>query len=403
MKLRNAVILALVLLLGGAGPLSATVSDGAVRILVLTNLTGTYSNLAGQGAIVATEMAVDEFEGRVAGSPVEIIIRDTRLDPEHAVSRLSEVHGQTPVDLVIGPIASNVGVAVQEFAEANGILTIHSGPSSTTFTNENCSPLGIQWGFDTYALSRASATGTVAQGGDRWFFVTADYSFGYDLEEQASQAVRDAGGEVLGSAIIPYPAVDMTEGLAEAVARGANVIGLANAGEDTQLAIRQLYELGLSGRQVNPIAIEFYLSDIRSLGLYVTAGLRYATSFYWNRNDRSREWSQAFRAREGVMPTSPQAGVYSAVRHYLRAVDEIRDDAAEAAIAQMRRMTVDDGVFTDNGQIREDGRMLHDMLLVEVKRPSEVRIARDYLRVLREIPGNEAFRPMAEGSCALVR
>ncbi len=385
----------------GVAPPGAAISDDAVRILVLTSLSGTYSALAGQGSVVATEMAADEWDGTIDGSPVDIVVRDTGLDTDRAVAALEEVHAQSPVDLVIGLIASNVAVQVQNFAEANDIVTIHSGPPSTTFTNENCSPLGVQWGFDTYALSRSSTTATVQQGGDRWFFVVADYSFGYDLQEQASAAVLDAGGQVLGSAVVPYPAVDMTEALAQAVLSGANVIGLANAGEDTQLAIRQLYELGIAGQEINPLAIEFYISDIRSLGLYVTAGLRYATSFYWNRNERSQAWSSAFRAREGVMPTSPQAGVYSAVRHYLKAVDALGADDAAAVMAQMRRMPVDDGVFANAGTIRPDGRMVHDMLLVEVKPPSQVKQARDYLSVLRLIPGEEAFQPMADGGCPL--
>lgn len=387
----------------GAPSAGAAMSGDVVRVLVLTSLSGTYSNLAGQGAVVAAEMAAEEMGGEVNGSPVEIVVRDTDLDAERAVAEIKKLHAQKPVDLVIGLIASNVAVQVQKFAEANDIVTIHSGPSSTTFTNENCSPLAVQWGFDTYALSRASTTATVQQGGDRWFFIVADYSFGYDLQEQASAAVLDAGGEVLGSAVVPYPAVDMTEALAQAMLSGANVIGLANAGEDTQLAIRQLYELGAASRQVNPLAIEFYISDIRSLGLYVTAGLRYATSFYWNRNERSRAWSQAFRAREGVMPTSPQAGVYSAVLHYLQALKAIDADNAVAVMAQMRRMPVDDGVFASEGTIRPDGRMVHDMILVEVKQPSQVKEARDYLSVLRTIPGEDAFRPMAEGSCPLTQ
>jgi branched-chain amino acid transport system substrate-binding protein len=383
----------------GTPPAMAEVSDGTVRVLVLTTLSGTYADLAGQGAVVAAEMAAEALGGEAGGGRVEILVRDTDLDIERALSELKTVHAETPVDLVTGLIASNVAVEVQKYAEANGIVTIHSGPSSTTFTNENCSPRAVQWGFDTYALSRASATATVQQGGDRWFFIVADYSFGHDLEQQARAAVTDAGGEVLGSVVVPYPAVDMTEALAQAALSGANIIGLANAGEDTQLAIRQLYELGVASRGINPLAMEFYISDIRSLGLYVTAGLRYATSFYWNRNERSRVWSEAFRAREGVMPTSPQAGVYSGVLHYLEAVDAIGSDEADAVMSQMRRVPVDDGVFADAGSIRADGRMLHDMLLVEVKAPSQVRQAKDYLSVLRVIPGEQAFRPMSEGNC----
>jgi len=385
-----------------SGP-AAAMSDGAVRIMVLTNMEGTYSELAGQGDVIAAEMAAEKLGDTAGGAPVKILVRDSKLDPKRAVQLLETANEKEHVDMVTGPIASNVGLAVQNYAEKHGIITLHSGPSSSQFTGESCSPLAVQWGFNTYALAHASGAATVRDGGDKWYFLTADYNFGHDLQKQVSGVVKAEGGRVLGASVVPYPATDMTEELKKAAASGANVVGLANAGEDTQLAIRQGFEVGLGARGINLVAIEFYISDIRRLGVYVTAGLRYATSFYWNRDATSRAWSDAFRARYGLPPTSPMAGVYSATLHYLKAVDALANDEASQVMSKMRATTVDDGVFTSNGHIRSDGRMMHDMLLVEVKQPAEVKRAGDNLNVRRVIPASDAFRPLDRSPCPLAR
>ena len=398
--MKKALAGCLALLLSAATGSVQAVSDGTVRILVVTNLAGTYSDLAGPGNVTAARLALEEFNGRVAGAPVEIIVRDSELNPQTAANHLAEVHAERPVDMVIGPISSAVAVEVQEYADANGIITLHSGPSSTIFTNEACSPLAVQWGFDTYALAQASAAAAAAQGGDNWFFITADYEFGRDLEAQAARAVQDQGGRVAGSALIPHPATVIDEQIDEAMTSDADVIGLAMAGDDTRLAIQLLYEMGIaSDPDRAAIAMEVFLTDILSLGNYVTSGLRYVTSFYWNSNDGTRAWSDRFLEREGVRPTAPQAGVYSAVRHYLRAVNAAGTDESNAVMTRMRDLRVDDGVFASDGWIREDGRMMHPLYLVEVQRPSEVRASQDYLRIVDRVPAEEAFPTVAEGRC----
>ncbi len=392
-------------LLSMTGTAWGQVSDDVVRVLMLTNLFGNdsslYTDIAGDGQVIAAEMAVEGFESSVAGSRVELIVRDNDLDPDKAVAQLRALHEEKPIDMVTGIVSSGIGVAVVDYAERNGITTLLTGASSSSFTGEGCSPLAVQWGFNTYTLARAAPTAVVREGGDRWYFITADYEFGHSIQKEVTNVVEEQGGTVVGASVVPYPAEDLSEALGAAVAAGANVVGLANAGEDTQLAIRQSYELGLGTRGVDLVALEFYLTDIRSLGLYVTRGLSFATSFYWNEDEQTRQWSQQFSERSGSMPTAVNAMVYSAVRHYLEAVDAVDSDEATAVMKQMRKAPVDDGVYTTEGRIRTDGSMLHDMLLVSVKNPTEAEEARDYLNVVRTIPAEEAFRPLGQGGCPL--
>lgn len=388
------------LLLAAAAP--ATASDGVVRILIPTDLNSIYAEMGGQGSVTAAEMAVEAVGRKVAGMPVKIVVRDTELTPEKAVSEAQAENAEQPIDMITGQLASNVGLALQKWATQNNVVILHNGPSSTAFTNESCSPVGIQWGFDTYATTSASVTASVAEGNKRWFFITADYSFGHNLEEQGANFVKRSGGEVVGNAVAPYPGVDFSSELQEALISGADVIGLANAGEDTQRTIRQGYELGVGQAGMKMLAMEFYITDIRRLGLYVTSGLQYATSFYWNENAQTRAWSKRYEQRTGAMPTTIQAGVYSATLHYLEAVRAAGTDDTDAVLAQMRKRPVDDGVFATNGHIRPDGRMVSDMILVQVKSPSDSKGAWDYVDVVRTIPGKKAFKPMAQGDCPLV-
>ncbi len=394
---------ALALLAAMSGSATAAMSDGVVRVLVLTNLSGTYSDFTGQGSVAAAEMAAEALGRTVGGTPVEVLTRDSELDPDIAVRRLRETHAKTPVDMVVGLSASNTALAVQQFAEKHGIVTLHSAPSSTAFNDENCSPLAVQWGFNTHALAQSVATSLVDRGAHRWYFVTADYSFGHDLRDQVAAVVTANGGEVVGESVIPSPAgaEAMADAVNEAAASPADVLGLANAGEDTQLALRQSYAQGLHMRDIAPVAIEFYITDVRSLGVYVTTGLRFATSFYWNRDARAREWSQRFRRRHGSPPTSPQAGVYSATRHYLEAVAAAGTDDGKRVMAAMRTRPVDDGVFTADGRVLMNSRMLHDMLLVEVKQPMDIKRTGDYLEVLQTVPRDTAFRAPRETECPL--
>lgn len=398
MRLVNLLLAAMLV---GIQPAAAAVSGGTVHIAVLTGLHGIYAALGGQAMVSAVEMAVEDAGGSVAGAPVEIHVLDTEWDAEHAVELARQLDEKYGLDLITGQIASNVGLALQAYAEQNDIAIIHSGPSSTTFVGKACSPVGVQWNFNTYALSKASVGATVREGGEEWFFLTADYEFGHNLKQNAASFVERYGGEVLGEAVTPYGGTSFAPQIIQAINSGADVIGLASAGSETQQAIRQGYELGVQVGGQSMVAIEFYITDIRHLGLYVTQGLTFATSFYWNFDDRTRAFSERFYKRVGSMPTTPQAGVYSGVAHYLAAVDALGADGGRAVVEQMKDMPVDD-FFARNGHVRADGRVIYDMYLVKVKKPIESRRAWDYLNVLSVIPGEDAFRPLAESECPMV-
>ncbi|WP_435104192.1 ABC transporter substrate-binding protein [Arhodomonas sp. AD133] len=381
-------------------PLSATgtVSDDVVRVGVITDLHGIYSDWGGPGIVTAAEMAVEDVGGAVGGNPVEIVVRDDDLDPERAVAAAEKLHRDEPLDMIIGPVGSEVAIALQQWAAERDIVTLTSGAASTALTGDACTRTGIHWSYDTRALAAGNIAPRVTAGADRWYFVTADNAFGHILERQVSAAVEHHGGEVLGNVLAPHESRNFAPEIQEAMASGANVVAFANAGEDAQRAIRQAYELGMAQNGQQMVGLLLFLTDIRSLGIYLTEGLRFTTAFYWNRNAASREWSRRFFDRTGTMPTMAQAGTYSAVRHYLDAVAALADDAGTAVVERMKATPVND-FFARDGHIRADGRMVHDMYRVEVKAPDEAEGAWDYLRVVRTIPGEEAFGAPGSG-CA---
>ncbi|MCS4503793.1 ABC transporter substrate-binding protein [Arhodomonas aquaeolei] len=399
MMTRFLLVMGLTLVL--AADAVAALSDGELRIGFVSDMDGIYSDLNGLGSLNAAEMAIEDAGGTVAGAPVYVYVRDTELDPERGVRLARELHEQHGVDLIIGVTGSDVAVAVQEYADEQGIAIIHNAPATTDLTGAGCSRFGIQWGFDNYALAAATVSATMKEGGDRWFFITADYSWGYNLFDQASEFIEASDGEVVGNALAPYQGDDFSPQLAEAAASDADVIALGVAGADSRLAIRQAYGegLGRTGRTV--IAMNMYIADVRRLGLYVTSGLRFATSFYWNADEASRTWSQRFLERTGAAPTVDQAGTYSAVAHYLEGVVRTGSDDASTVLSDMRQHPVDD-FYGRGGHIRRDGQMVHDMYLVRVKRPSESTRAWDYLDIVRTIPGKRAFRPLSQSECPLV-
>ncbi len=381
-------------------PLTATgaVSDETIRIGVITDLHGIYSDWGGAGIVTAAEMAIEDAGGKVGDNPIELVVRDDDLEPEQAIAAAQALHQAKPLDMITGPVGSEVAIALQKWADERDIVTLTSGAASTALTGEACKPTGIHWSYDTRALAAGNVAPRVAAGADRWYFVTADNPFGHTLERQVSAAVERHGGEVLGNVLAPHESRNFAPEIQEAMASGANVVAFANAGEDAQRAIRQAYELGMMQNGQQMVGLLLFLTDIRSLGLYLTEGLRFTTAFYWNRNAASREWSQRFFARTGTMPTMAQAGTYSAVRHYLDAVAALDDDSGAAVAERMKATPVND-FFARDGHIRADGRMVHDMYRVEVKAPEEAEGAWDYLRVVRTIPGEEAFGPARNG-CA---
>jgi branched-chain amino acid transport system substrate-binding protein len=385
-----------------AGISQAAISDGEVRVALLTDMRGIYADVAGQGAVIAAEMAIEDFGGKVAGKPIKLIVADHESNGDIAARQAQKLYKDQNVDAFAEMVSSSTALPIQRFAREKGIVTLHSGAAAASLTSEDCSPTGVHWAYDTISLARGTAQAMVEQGGDSWFFLTADYAFGHQLEGDTRAVVEKLGRKVNGSAKHPFKGTDFSSYLLEAQASGAKVVALANAGGDTLNAIRQAYEFGIMQGGQSLAGLLIFISDIRHLGLYVAGGLKLTTGFYWNFDDATRQWSQRFYQRAGAMPTMVQASVYSSLMHYFKSIEATGTDEGKAVVNKMKELPVED-FFARNGKVRRDGRMVHDMYLVEVKKPSESSGAWDYLKVLKIIPGDKAFRPMEEGNCAFVK
>ncbi|WP_142849032.1 ABC transporter substrate-binding protein [Telmatospirillum sp. J64-1] len=391
---------ALSLVTGAAQALELT--DGKVKIGVLTDLSGTYSDLSGRGSVEAARMAVEDFGGQIGGMPIEVVSADHQNKADISSSIARKWYDAEQVDAIFDLVTSSVGLAVQEVGRESKKIVVNNAAGSTALTGKNCSPYGVHYTYDTYALAVGTGSAVVQQGGDSWFFVTADYAFGHDLENTTSTVVKQAGGEVKGAVRHPFPNSDFSSFLLQAQASGAKVIGLANAGSDTINAIKQAREFGIVQGGQSLAGLLLFISDIHSLGLDTAQGLLLTTGFYWDRTDESREWAQRFAQRMGgTMPTMAHAGVYSSVMHYLKAIEAAGTDNSDKVMEQMRATPIND-FFAENGVIREDGRMVHDMYLAQVKTPEESQGPWDYYNILRTIPGEEAYRPLSE-ECPLVK
>jgi ABC-type branched-chain amino acid transport systems, periplasmic component len=380
----------------------AQVSNDVVKLGVLNDQSGVYADLAGPGSVTAAKMAVEDFGGTVLGKPIEVIFADHQNKPDVATPIVNQWIDVDNVDAVVDVPTSSVALAVQEITKNKNRVHLNSTAGSSDLTGKACSPTGIHWTYDTFALANSTGRALTKDGGDTWYFITADYAFGHALEKDTSAAVTAAGGKVLGSVNAPFPNQDFSSFLLQAQASGAKVIGLANAGGDTINAIKQAHEFGITSAGQRLAGLLVFITDIHSLGLATTQGLVLTTGFYWDRDDETRAWSKRFAERNsGKMPTMVQAGVYSAVMHYLQAIKAAGTDEAKAVVAKMREMPVND-FFAHNGKIRADGRMVHDMYLVQVKTPAESKYPWDYYKILRVVPGDEAYRPLDQGNCPLV-
>lgn len=382
---------------------AAEISNGVVRLGVLTDMSGTYADIAGAGAVEAAKMAVEDFGGKVLGNPIEVISADHQNKADVGLAKAREWYDVGGVDAIFEMVASSVAIAVFELTKDKQKIAIASGAASSALSGKSCSPYGVHWTYDTYAL--ASGTGrTIAssQEGDTWFFVTVDYSFGHSLETDTAKFVKSAGGKVIGSVRHPFPTSDFSSFLLQAQASKAKVIALANGGADMINSVRQAHEFGIIEGGQKLAALLPHLSDIHSIGLQVSQGIILTEGFYWDRTEQTRAWSKRFFERRKAMPTMVQAGVYSSVLHYLKAVAGAGTDDSKRVIEKMREMPVND-MFAENGKIRNDGRMVHDMYVMQVKSPNESRYPWDYYKILKTIPGEEAFRPLAERECALVK
>ncbi|WP_273209391.1 ABC transporter substrate-binding protein [Marinobacter subterrani] len=386
-----------------AMPLTATaeLTDGKLKIGVLSDMSGVYKSLEGPGAVIAAQMAIEDFGGSVLGKPVEVISADHQNKPDIGASTAREWIDAKEVDMITALDNSSVGLAVQGLANDKKVITMNTGAGTTALTEEQCTPYGIHYVYDTHALPVGTATAMVKNGGKSWFFITADYAFGHSLRDNTGAVVKSLGGEVVGNVNAPLSTNDFSSYLLQAQSSGADVIGLANAGQDTVNAIKQANQFRIVQGGQKLAGMLVFITDVHSMGLDIAQGLQFTTAFVWNQNEETLEWSKRFYERHGAMPTMVQAGVYSAVTNYLKAVKETGTDDSDTVRAKLGEMTLND-MFVKNGSILPNGTMLHDMYLVEVKKPSESDSEWDLLRVVSKIPAEEAYIPLSESKCPLV-
>jgi branched-chain amino acid transport system substrate-binding protein len=394
--LSGAVALAL-----AVAPAGAQISDDVVKIGVLTDLSGPASDATGQGSVLGAQMAVDDFGGSVAGRKIEVISANHQLKPDIGAEIARRWYDTEHVDLILDVPISAVGLAVQEVARTRQKLFITHSTGTTDFTGKFCSPYGMQWAFDTYALATGTAREVVKRGGDSWFFLTADYAFGHSLERDASIVIAETGGKVLGAVRHPYAAPDLSSFILQAQASHAKIIGIASGPPDNTNAIKLGGEFGIFAHGQQMAGLLVLITDVHALGLKTAQGLLLTTSFYWDMDEQTRDWAKRFYAKLNKMPTMWQAGVYSATTHYLNAIKATGTDEPLKVAAQMRATPIED-FFSRHGRLREDGLMVHDLYLVEVKTPEESKYPWDYYKLLATIPGAQAFPP-PDPACPLVK
>lgn len=380
---------------------AAEISDGKVKIGILNDQSGVYADFGGKWSFEAAKMAAEDFGGTVLDAPIEIITADHQNKPDVAANIARQWYDTEQVDAIMELTSSSVGLAVQALSKDKKKITINTGAATSELTGKQCTPYGFHWAYDTHALAVGTGGSLVEQGGDTWYFLTADYAFGYSLEEQTSKFVESKGGKVLGSVRHPLSTTDYSSFLLQAQSSGAKVVGLANAGLDTSNAIKQAAEFGIVAGGQRLAALLFTLAEVHGLGLEAAQGLTLTEGFYWDRDDESREFSKRFFDRTGRMPNMIQAGTYSAVLQYLKAIKEAGTDETEAVAKKLHEMPVND-VFARNGKVGANGRMIYDMYLMEVKKPDESKAPWDYYKVLATIPGDQAYLKPEESGCPLV-
>ena len=380
---------------------SAQVSDDLVKIGVLTDMNGPASTPTGQGSVTAAQMAVEDFGGSVLGKPISVIAGDHQLKPDIGASLARRWYDVEQVDLIVDVPVSAVGLAVQNIANEKKRMFITQSTGAADFHGKFCSPYAMQWVFDTRALAVGTAQEVVKRGGDSWFFITDDYAFGQSLERDAAAVVTKTGGKVLGSVRPPFATADLSSFVLQAQASKAKIIGIAGGPPNNINEIKTGAEFGIFKGGQQMAALLALITDIHSLGLPAAQGLLLTTSFYWDMDDKTREWSKRYFAKMNRMPTMWQAGVYSAVTHYLQGIKDAGTDDPLKVAAKMREKPIED-FFARNGKLREDGLMVHDLMLVQVKSPEESKYPWDYYTILTKISGDDAFGP-PDPACPLVK
>lgn len=375
-------------------------SKNEITIGVLTDMSGPYASLTGLGDVAGAQLAIDEFGGKVLGVPIKLISADHRQSPDVSSAKAREWIDQDGVDMITGLGQSALGLAVQALASGKKVITMNTGAGSTDLTGSQCTKYGIHYSWDNHAVAVGTASAVVEAGGKSWFFITADYTFGKSLQEQATKVIDKLGGSVVGGVRAPLGTNDFSSFLLQAQGSKAQVIGLANAGADTLNTIKQANEFGIVKGGQKLAALVMFITDVHSLGLPVVQGLQFTTAYYWDRNDASRSLGERFMKVRKVMPNMDQAGTYSAVRTYLKAVEAAGTDNSDAVREQLGKMEIDDGF--SKGHIRADGLFVHDMYLVEAKKPGESKSEWDLLKINKTIPADVAFLSLKDGGCPLV-
>ncbi len=379
----------------------AQLSDDKVRIGVLTDMSGPYSDNTGAGTVLATQMAIDDFGGKVNGKAIELISADHQNKPDVGASLARKWADTESVDVIVDVVGSAVAFAVQNVAAEKNRVLLNVGSGAADLTGPACTPVSVQWAWDTYSFGGIIGKALVRRGLDTFFFVAVDYAFGQQMERDMTAALEQAGGKRIGGVRHPFGTADFSSYLLQAQASKAKVVALANAGNDTANTVKQGAEFGLrkSGQEFAALVAA---REVRAIGLPAAQGIMAPVSWYWDLDDETRVFAKRFHDKRGAMPSEFQAGAYSAVLHYLKAVQAAGTDEAKAVVRKMKELPVGD-MYARHARLREDGRMVHDMYLVQAKSPSESRSDWDVLKVLATVPGDEAFRPMAEGGCPLVR
>lgn len=380
----------------------AKISDGVVRIGVLTDISGPFMDNVGRGSIAATEIAIEEFGGKVLGHPIEMVSADHQNKADIASTRTREWFDRDKVDTVTELGNSAVALAAMRIAQEKNRMSIVTGAGAVRISDEDCTANNVHWVYDTYALANVGTKSLVKRGVKTWYYLTADYAFGHSLEADGRKFIEEAGGKVLGASRYPFPGNDFASYILKAKESKANAVAIATAGLDLQNAIKQGREFGLGAGGQASVALLMSIMDVHGLGLRNAGGMMFAETFYWDLDDASRQFAERFSKKMKKMPTALQAGQYSAVRTYLKAVEQARSDEVGAVIQAMKGMQINDA-FARNGVLRADGKMVHDMYLVQVKTPAESKKPWDYYKIVETVAGKDAFAGLADSKCSLVK
>lgn len=381
---------------------AASQSATPFKIGVLTDMSSINSHMGGPGAVTAVQMAVEDFGGKLLGRPIVVVSADHQGKPEIGASIARKWYENDGVDVITDLTNSAVAIAVQNVAKSQGKVNLIPGGVTEALVGKECSATGVHWIYDTYSLAVGTTRAVVQQGAKRWFFITADYAFGQAMESRSKKVIESMGGEVVGSVLVSQGTTDFSSYLLKARASGAQAIALAVAGNDLLNAIKQAQEFGITKGGQRLVASILFIPEVDALGLNTAQGLVLTTGFYWDRDDKTREWSKKFFARHGKMPTNVQAGNYSAVTHYLKAVTAAKSTDGKVVVQKMRELPIDD-FYARNATLRPDGTLVHDLLLAEIKKPSESKAKWDYYKILSVIPGKDAFLPLEQSDCPLVK